>query len=83
MSEAFLKNPLALFEVKGKTAIVTGAPKAPDAPVTMAVLPLTSNRESGFFKKSSDIVSSVVSFLPLPASEEREVTSAASPPRRR
>ena len=25
MSEAFLKNPLALFEVKGKTAIVTGA----------------------------------------------------------
>ena len=25
MSEAFLKNPLALFEVKGKTAIITGA----------------------------------------------------------
>src|ERR1700744_166451 len=25
MSEAFLKNPLSLFEVKGKTAIVTGA----------------------------------------------------------
>ena len=25
MSEAFLKNPLALFDVKGKTAIVTGA----------------------------------------------------------
>jgi len=25
MSEAFLKNPLALFDIKGKTAIVTGA----------------------------------------------------------
>ena len=25
MSEAFLKNPLALFDVKGKTAVVTGA----------------------------------------------------------
>ncbi len=25
MSEAFLKNPLSLFEVKGKTAIITGA----------------------------------------------------------
>src|ERR1700723_2278121 len=25
MSEDFLKNPLSLFEVKGKTAIVTGA----------------------------------------------------------
>ena len=25
MSEDFLKNPLSLFDVKGKTAIVTGA----------------------------------------------------------
>src|SRR5436189_3030225 len=25
MSEAFLKNPLGLFDVKGKTAIITGA----------------------------------------------------------
>ena len=25
MSDAFLKNPLSLFDVKGKTAIVTGA----------------------------------------------------------
>src|SRR5713226_5572865 len=25
MSEAFLKNPLGLFDIKGKTAIVTGA----------------------------------------------------------
>src|SRR5690242_3731466 len=25
MSEAFLKNPLSLFDVRGKTAIVTGA----------------------------------------------------------
>src|ERR1700693_2084831 len=25
MSEAFLKNPLSLFDIKGKTAIVTGA----------------------------------------------------------
>src|SRR5512135_3483632 len=25
MSEAFLKNPLSLFDVKGKTAVVTGA----------------------------------------------------------
>ncbi len=25
MSEAFLKNPLGLFDIKGKIAIVTGA----------------------------------------------------------
>ena len=25
MSEAFLKNPLSLFDIKGKVAIVTGA----------------------------------------------------------
>ena len=31
------------------------APNAPDAPVTIAVLPLTSNSESGFLRKSSDI----------------------------
>jgi hypothetical protein len=31
------------------------APNAPVAPVTIAVLPLTSNRESGFYKKSSDM----------------------------
>ncbi len=32
------------------------APKAPLAPVMMAVLPLTSNSDSGFFRNSSDIV---------------------------
>src|SRR5262249_40651542 len=31
------------------------APKAPDAPVMMAVLPLMSNSDSGFFRNSSDI----------------------------
>ena len=25
MSDAFLKNPLSLFDIKGKTAIITGA----------------------------------------------------------
>src|SRR5262249_37330697 len=35
------------------------APKAPVAPVTMAVLPLTSNSEAGFFRKSSDIFCSL------------------------
>ena len=25
MSEAFLRNPLGLFDIKGKTAIITGA----------------------------------------------------------
>ena len=25
MSEAFLKNPLSLFDIKGKTAVITGA----------------------------------------------------------
>ena len=34
------------------------APKAPEAPVTIAVLPLMSNRETGFFRKSSDIMPS-------------------------
>ena len=32
------------------------APNAPDAPVTIAVLPLMSNRECGFFRKSSDMM---------------------------
>ena len=38
--------------------LAASAPKAPDAPVMTAVLPLTSNKASGFFRKSSDMMSS-------------------------
>src|SRR5262249_19545199 len=34
------------------------APNAPDAPVTIAVLPLMSNSDCGFFRKSSDMAAS-------------------------
>src|SRR5262245_11714929 len=34
------------------------APKAPDAPATIAVLPLISNNDSGFLRNDSDIISS-------------------------
>src|SRR5262249_29981584 len=40
------------------------APNAPVAPVTIAVLPLTSNNDSGFFRKSSGISYSSVSRHP-------------------
>src|SRR5580700_1050043 len=39
-----------------ESTCAASAPNAPVAPVTMAILPLTSNRESGFFRKSSDMV---------------------------
>src|SRR5215468_5386225 len=35
--------------------LAASAPKAPDAPVTIAVLPLMSNSAVGFFRKSSDM----------------------------
>src|SRR5215510_938554 len=40
------------------STLAASAPKAPVAPVTIAVLPRTSNRESGFFRKSSDMTAS-------------------------
>ena len=36
--------------------LAASAPNAPVAPVTMAVLPLTLNSESGSFRKSSDMM---------------------------
>src|SRR5580693_5722340 len=38
-----------------ESTCAASAPNAPVAPVTIAVLPLTSNSESGFFRKSSDM----------------------------
>ena len=38
-----------------RAPLPASAPNAPDAPVTIAVLPRMSNRESGFFRKSSDM----------------------------
>src|ERR1700719_1762638 len=44
------------------------APNAPVAPVMSAVLPLTSNSDSGFFRKSSDmIISQRDGLFPSPA----------------
>src|SRR5438094_3159185 len=40
------------------STLAASAPNAPVAPVTIAVLPRTSNRESGFFRKSSDMTAS-------------------------
>src|SRR5229473_1070113 len=37
------------------STLAASEPNAPDAPVTIAVLPRMSNREAGFFRKSSDI----------------------------
>src|SRR5207237_8569294 len=37
------------------STLAASAPNAPEAPVTTAVLPRTSNSESGFFRKSSDM----------------------------
>src|SRR5262245_2698321 len=41
------------------------APNAPDAPVTIAVLPLTENSDSGSFRKSSDMTDSFVKHHPI------------------
>ena len=46
------------------STFAASAPNAPDAPVTIAVLPRTSNRERGFFRKASDMT---VSPLTSPA----------------
>src|SRR4051794_462694 len=40
------------------STLAASAPNAPEAPVTIAVLPRTSNRERGFFKNSSDMADS-------------------------
>ena len=53
------------------------APNAPVAPVTIAVLPRTSNRESGFFRKSSDMIAPQFLVLVVPRA------SGASSNRRR
>jgi len=38
------------------STFAASAPNAPDAPVTIAVRPLMSNSETGFLRKSSDMV---------------------------
>src|SRR6202171_5449479 len=53
------------------------APNAPVAPVTIAVLPLTSNRESGFFRKSSGMVYSP--FLSIPPPERGRLGGGPRP----
>src|SRR6266700_3035091 len=40
------------------STLAASAPNAPEAPVTIAILPRTSNRESGFLRKSSDMTDS-------------------------
>src|SRR6202011_4515259 len=63
-SAAIFLRPSALFAAITTLApapastLAAIAPNAPVAPVTIAVLPRTSNRERGFFRKSSDMVSS-------------------------
>src|SRR5262249_55273571 len=42
------------------STFAASAPNAPDGPVTIAVLPLMSNREAGFFRKSSNMGGSLL-----------------------
>src|SRR6516164_3583843 len=46
------------------STLAASAPNAPEAPVTIAVLPRTSNSDSGFFRKSSDMVSTLALYPP-------------------
>src|SRR5271165_1446377 len=72
-SAAIFLRPSALLAVMTTLApaaasvLAAMAPNAPVAPVTIAVLPLTSNRDSGFFRKSSDIGAPRFSNLSCPA----------------
>src|SRR5215470_1572248 len=54
------------------------APKAPDAPVMMAVLPLISNNDSGFVRKSSDTERSLREFSLRHARHKSDITPVAS-----
>src|SRR5277367_3626047 len=60
-SAALLAASTTLAPAPAST-LAASAPNAPDAPVTIALLPRTSNSERGFFKKSSDIRFSTRSF---------------------
>src|SRR5882724_13017748 len=50
------------------STLAASAPNAPEAPVTIAILPRTSNNDSGFFRKSSDMADSQDRNEPLHAS---------------
>ena len=58
MSEDFLKDPLSLFSVKGKTAIVTGATgrlgRANGAPAERGMEGFGNDREVGQFGHGGD-----------------------------
>src|SRR5277367_6309506 len=69
-SAALLADSTTLALAPAST-LAASAPNAPDAPVTIAVLPRTSNSESGFFKKSSDMVFHRCWYIPPP--ERRRV----------
>src|SRR5260370_37846614 len=53
-SAALLAHSTTLAPAPAST-LAASAPNAPDAPVTIAFLPRTSNSESGYFRKSSDM----------------------------
>jgi len=53
-SPALLAQSTTLAPAPAST-FAANAPNAPAAPVTIAVLPRMSNRESGFFRNSSDM----------------------------
>src|SRR6266446_4284406 len=56
------------------STLAASEPNAPDAPVTIAVLPRMSNREAGFFRKSSDM-----GFLPFPSPSSGRVAEPTGP----
>src|SRR6185436_7626660 len=53
---------MTTFAPAAASVFAAMAPSAPVAPVTIAVLPLTLNSDSGSFRKSSDIELSTRSF---------------------
>ncbi len=88
MSEDFLKNPLSLFDVKGKTAIVTGATGAFGAVAAKmlaaagASVVLTANNAEGLKKIAAECgklggKTEVLAIARVP----RRIAMPSSPPR--
>src|SRR5215475_2702531 len=58
LSSSVLLAASTTFAPAPASVFAANAPKAPEAPVTIAVLPLMSNSASGLFRNASDMVSS-------------------------
>src|SRR5262249_32908262 len=68
LSSSSLLAASTTLEPAPASTVAAGEPNAPDAPVTMAILPRMSNRETGLFRISSDM-----GFLPFPSPSSERV----------